>query len=58
MNLLVENLDPKEALTFLEKIKEKTKLAPEANILCCTSMGNIYLLSGDHAETKVSNCYH
>lgn len=44
--------DTKEALEFLEKIREKTKESDEATILCLTAMGNIHLLANDHAATK------
>ena len=46
--------DHKEALEFLEKLREKTKASDEATILCSTSMGNIHLLQHDYAQTKVS----
>ncbi|XP_076819396.1 26S proteasome non-ATPase regulatory subunit 13-like [Clavelina lepadiformis] len=44
--------DSKEALDFLEKIKEKTKGYEEANILCLTAMGSIHLLLKDFDNTK------
>ena len=47
--------DSKDALQFLEKIKEKTKSSTEANILCSTAMGIIHLVGGDFAKTKVSS---
>ena len=52
--------DTKEALDFLERIREKTKESDEATILCLTAMGNIHLLANDHAATKVGalNAFH
>lgn len=44
--------DPKDALEFLGKLREKTKVSDEANILCSTAMGNIHLLGKDYVQTK------
>merc|ERR1711881_478982 len=44
--------ETKEALEFLESVREKTKESDEATILCLTAMGNIHLLANDHAATK------
>jgi len=44
--------DAKEALAFLEKIKEKVKASDESVVLCLTSMGNIHLQQRDMDATK------
>uniref|UniRef100_A0A8C5DSL1 26S proteasome non-ATPase regulatory subunit 13 n=1 Tax=Gouania willdenowi TaxID=441366 RepID=A0A8C5DSL1_GOUWI len=44
--------DPKDAITFLEKTKEKVKSSEEAVILCKTSIGNLKLEINDLPATK------
>lgn len=44
--------DLKEALEFLEKMKENVKTNSEASILCMIAIGNIHLQIGDLAKTK------
>ncbi|KAK3533305.1 hypothetical protein QTP70_016020 [Hemibagrus guttatus] len=45
--------DPNDAITFLEKTKEKVKCSDEAVILCKTSIGCLKLEVNDLATTKV-----
>uniref|UniRef100_A0A671WWW7 26S proteasome non-ATPase regulatory subunit 13 n=1 Tax=Sparus aurata TaxID=8175 RepID=A0A671WWW7_SPAAU len=45
-------LDPKDAITFLEKTKEKVKSSDEAVILCKTSIGSLKLEINDLPATK------
>uniref|UniRef100_A0A3B3BXC2 Proteasome 26S subunit, non-ATPase 13 n=1 Tax=Oryzias melastigma TaxID=30732 RepID=A0A3B3BXC2_ORYME len=44
--------DPKDAITFLEKTKEKVKSSEEAVILCKTSIGSLKLEISDLPATK------
>uniref|UniRef100_A0A667YFJ5 Proteasome 26S subunit, non-ATPase 13 n=1 Tax=Myripristis murdjan TaxID=586833 RepID=A0A667YFJ5_9TELE len=44
--------DPKDAITFLEKTKEKVKSSEEAVILCKTSIGSLKLEINDLPATK------
>uniref|UniRef100_A0A8D3DUK5 26S proteasome non-ATPase regulatory subunit 13 n=1 Tax=Scophthalmus maximus TaxID=52904 RepID=A0A8D3DUK5_SCOMX len=44
--------DPKDAITFLEKTKEKVKSSDEAVILCKTSIGSLKLKINDLPATK------
>uniref|UniRef100_A0A8C6TIJ9 26S proteasome non-ATPase regulatory subunit 13 n=1 Tax=Neogobius melanostomus TaxID=47308 RepID=A0A8C6TIJ9_9GOBI len=44
--------DPKDAITFLEKTKEKVKSSDEAVILCKTSIGRLKLEISDLPATK------
>lgn len=44
--------DPKQAIEFLEKIKEKVKSNDEAKILCMTTIGTIKLRGRDTEGTK------
>ncbi|MED6243109.1 26S proteasome non-ATPase regulatory subunit 13, partial [Ataeniobius toweri] len=44
--------DPKDAITFLEKTKEKVKSSDEAVILCKTSIGSLKLEISDLPATK------
>uniref|UniRef100_A0A8C2WGW6 26S proteasome non-ATPase regulatory subunit 13 n=1 Tax=Cyclopterus lumpus TaxID=8103 RepID=A0A8C2WGW6_CYCLU len=44
--------DPKDAITFLEKTKEKVKSCDEALILCKTSIGKLKLEISDLPATK------
>uniref|UniRef100_A0A3B5LKT7 26S proteasome non-ATPase regulatory subunit 13 n=1 Tax=Xiphophorus couchianus TaxID=32473 RepID=A0A3B5LKT7_9TELE len=44
--------DPKDAITFLEKTKEKVKSSEEAVILCKTSIGRLKLEISDLPATK------
>ncbi|TDH17453.1 hypothetical protein EPR50_G00008570 [Perca flavescens] len=44
--------DPKDAITFLEKTKEKVKSSDEAVILCKTSIGKLKLEINDLPATK------
>lgn len=44
--------DPKQAIDFLEKIKEKVKANEEAKILCMTTIGTIKLRGKDIEGTK------
>ena len=46
--------EPKEALEFLEKIKDKVKGSDEAAILCLTISGNIRLKQKEMDRTKVA----
>lgn len=45
--------DPKEAVEFLEKLKDKVKGSEEAAILCLTIIGNIQLDQKEFDATKV-----
>jgi len=45
--------DPKQAVDFLEKIREKVKANDEAKILCMTNIANIKLRGRDLDGTKV-----
>lgn len=51
-HVIKQYTDADEALTFLEKIKEKVKVSDEAVILCSTAIGNIHLLARKYPETK------
>ncbi|CAL1543220.1 unnamed protein product [Lymnaea stagnalis] len=44
--------DPKQAVEYLEKIKEKVKASDEAKVLCMTSMGIIYLRNKEFPPVK------
>lgn len=44
--------DPKQAIEFLEKIKEKVKSNEEAKILCMTTIGTLKLKGKDFDGTK------
>ncbi|KAK0064537.1 26S proteasome non-ATPase regulatory subunit 13 [Biomphalaria pfeifferi] len=44
--------DPKQAIEFLEKLKEKVKVSEEAKVLCMTTMGIIYLKNKDFPPVK------
>uniref|UniRef100_A0A3B4YM86 Proteasome 26S subunit, non-ATPase 13 n=1 Tax=Seriola lalandi dorsalis TaxID=1841481 RepID=A0A3B4YM86_SERLL len=44
--------EPKDAITFLEKTKEKVKSSEEAVILCKTTIGSLKLEISDHPATK------
>lgn len=48
--------DPKDAITFLEKTKEKVKSNDESVILCKTSIGALKLEINDLPATKVTHC--
>ena len=45
--------DPKLALEFLEKMKDKVKASEEAKVLCMTLMGIIHLRSREFPPVKV-----
>lgn len=44
--------DTKEALEFLEKVREKVKTSDEAVVLCSTAIGNLHLQSNNMEATK------
>ncbi|PVD29250.1 hypothetical protein C0Q70_11847 [Pomacea canaliculata] len=44
--------DPKQAVEFIEKVKEKVKSSDEAKVLCMTTIGNIRLRNKDFDGTK------
>ncbi|KAL8586610.1 26S proteasome non-ATPase regulatory subunit 13 [Nucella lapillus] len=44
--------DPKQAVEFIEKLKEKVKASDEAKILCMTTIGNIRLRNKDFENVK------
>uniref|UniRef100_A0A3Q2QS38 Proteasome 26S subunit, non-ATPase 13 n=1 Tax=Fundulus heteroclitus TaxID=8078 RepID=A0A3Q2QS38_FUNHE len=52
LRLCSEADDPKDAITFLEKTKEKVKSSDEAVILCKTSIGSLKLQISDLPATK------
>jgi len=52
LHVIRQMKDAKEALEFVDKIKEKVKTSDEANILCMTAMGNIHLQQRDMDATK------
>ncbi|KAK7107988.1 26S proteasome non-ATPase regulatory subunit 13-like [Littorina saxatilis] len=44
--------EPKQAVEFMEKLKEKVKSSDEAKILCMTTIGNIRLKNKDFENVK------
>jgi len=52
LHVIRQMKDAKEALEFMEKIKEKVKASDEAVVLCMTAMGNIHLQQRDMDATK------
>nr|KAG5694100.1 hypothetical protein BaRGS_033719 [Batillaria attramentaria] len=44
--------EPKQAVEFMEKLKEKVKSSDEAKILCLTTIGNIRLRNKDFENVK------
>lgn len=51
--LIVKQIqDPKQAVEFIEKLKEKIKASDEAKILCMTTIGNIRLKNKDFDNVK------
>ncbi|XP_076444578.1 26S proteasome non-ATPase regulatory subunit 13-like [Babylonia areolata] len=50
--------DPKQAVEFIEKLKEKVKSSDEAKVLCMTTIGNIRLRNKDfeNVKTVIEEC--